>query len=241
MNGLQGKNAIVTGGARGLGAATCKMLVDEGANVICGDVREDEARRIAEALAGGPGRCVPERLDVLDDDSIASVIERARAEFGGLDILVNDAAVDYTLPVEELTPAQWDHEIGVNLRGPFVASQLAYTIMRGQGSGSIVNICSTASKRAWPNASPYHASKWGLLGFSHALHSEARQHGVKVTAIVTGGMRTPFLLERFPDLDLTTLQDPANVAHAIRFALTQPEGCVIPELMVLPMRETSWP
>jgi short-subunit dehydrogenase len=79
------------------------------------------------------------------------------------------------------------------------------------------------------------------LGFSHALHVEARPHRVKVTALVAGGMRTPFLLDRFPDIDVEVLQDPHNVAETVRFILTQPAETVIPEVMVLPMRETSWP
>ena len=78
--------------------------------------------------------------------------------------------------------------------------------------GHIVNIASTAAKRAWANASAYHASKWGLLGFSHALHVEARAFQVKVTAVVSGGMRTPFLLDRFPDIDVENLQEPDHVA-----------------------------
>jgi NADP-dependent 3-hydroxy acid dehydrogenase YdfG len=113
--------------------------------------------------------------------------------------------------------------------------------MKEQGSGHIVNIISTAAKRTWANASAYHASKWGLLGFSHALHVEARPHGVKTTAVVAGGMRTPFLLDRFPDIDVDTLQDPRNVADTVRFILTQPAETVIPEVMVIPMTETSWP
>src|SRR5437762_14277056 len=120
-------------------------------------------------------------------------------------------------------------------------SKLALGPMRRQGRGHIVNIVSTAAKRAWPNASAYHASKWGLLGFSHALHVEAREHNVKVTAVVAGGMRTPFLLDRFPDIDLGTLQDPRNVAETIRYVLSQPGESVIPEVIVLPLRETSWP
>ena len=107
--------------------------------------------------------------------------------------------------------------------------------------GHIVNVASTASKRAWPNASAYHATKWGLLGLSHALHAELRPRGIKVSAVVAGGMRTPFLLDRFPDIDPKVLQDPMNVARAIRFILTQPEEAVVPEMMVIPMRETSWP
>ena len=113
--------------------------------------------------------------------------------------------------------------------------------MRRGGSGHIVNIASTAAKRAWPNASAYHASKWGLLGFSHALHAELRPHRIKVCAVIAGGMETPFLLERFPDLDRSTLQDPANVAQTIRHVLLQPEGTAISEVMVIPVRESSWP
>jgi short-subunit dehydrogenase len=104
-----------------------------------------------------------------------------------------------------------------------------------------VNITSTAAKRAWENASAYHATKWGLLGLSHALHTEARREGIKVTAVIAGGMRTPFLFDRFPDLDPGLLQDPRNVAETIRFVLSLPDESVIPEITVLPMRETSWP
>jgi short-subunit dehydrogenase len=100
---------------------------------------------------------------------------------------------------------------------------------------------STAALRAWANASAYHASKWGLLGLSHALHVEGRPHGIKVTAVIAGGMRTPFLMDRFPDIDPDLLQDPRNVAETVRHVLTVPRESVIPEVMVLPMRETSWP
>lgn len=241
MTQLEGKTAIVTGGARGLGAAISRMLVAEGATVLAGDVRDDELAHLAESMPAGPGRLIPTHLDVLDEASVKAICAKAGNGYGPLEILVNNAAVDYCEGVDQLTLEQWDHELGVNLRGPFMMAQQAYGLMKEQGCGSIVNICSTASKRTWPNASAYHASKWGLLGFSHALHTEARQQGVKVTAIVTGGMRTPFLLDRFPDIDISTLQDASNVANAVRFALTQPEDSVIPELTVIPMRETSWP
>jgi NADP-dependent 3-hydroxy acid dehydrogenase YdfG len=120
-------------------------------------------------------------------------------------------------------------------------SRAVLPVLKRRGRGHIVNIVSTAAKRAWANASAYHASKWGLLGLSHALHVEARPHNVKVTAVIAGGMRTPFLLDRFPDLDPGVLQDPRNVAETVRFVLTQPDETVIPEVLVLPMRETSWP
>jgi NAD(P)-dependent dehydrogenase (short-subunit alcohol dehydrogenase family) len=155
--------------------------------------------------------------------------------------LVNNAGTDITLSVEELTIEDWDRVMNVNLRAPFVLSKFILPLMKQQGSGHIVNIASTAAKRAWANASAYHASKWGLMGLSHALHVEGRPHGVKVTAVVAGGMRTPFLLDRFPDIDPNVLQDPKNVADTVRYVLMQPAETVISEIMVIPMRETSWP
>ena len=113
--------------------------------------------------------------------------------------------------------------------------------MKRQRRGHIVNVTSTAAKRAWPNASAYHASKWGLLGLSHALHAELRPHGVRVCAVIAGGMRTPFLLDRFPDLDPARLQDPENVAQTVKHVLLQPEGTAIAEVVVVPTQETSWP
>jgi len=104
-----------------------------------------------------------------------------------------------------------------------------------------VNVASTAAKRGWADASAYHASTWGFLGLSYALHAEPRAQDVRVTAVIAGGMRTPFLLERFPDLDPSRLQDPPHVARAVRFALTQPRESVVAEIALLPVQETSWP
>lgn len=231
---LEDKTVLVTGGARGLGAAICRELARAGAKLVVADLNRQGAQAVAESL---PGEARAVKLDVANERDAAAVLDRV----GRLDVLVNNAAVDFTLPVDELTLAQWDAVINVNLRGPFVMAKHAAAAMKRQGGGHIVNIASTASKRAWPNASAYHASKWGLLGLSHALHAELRPHRIKVSAVVAGGMRTPFLLERFPDIDPGVLQDPANVAATIRYLLTLPDETVIPEVMVLPMRESSWP
>jgi NAD(P)-dependent dehydrogenase (short-subunit alcohol dehydrogenase family) len=244
---LQGKVAFVTGGGQGLGAAICRALSAAGAQVVVADLRLERARAVTADLGG---TCSAAQVDVGDEGQVRQALEQAAARHGSLDILVNNAGIDFTLALEELSAEQWDAVIRTNLRGPFLASKHAAAIMRrqaegGQGpdacKGHIVNIASTAAKRAWPNASAYHASKWGLLGFSHALHAELRLQGIKVSAVVAGGMRTPFLLDRFPDLDPGVLQDPANVAATIVFLLMQPAETVIPEVMVIPMRESSWP
>lgn len=235
---LEGMRVLITGGARGLGAATGHALARAGATVVIGDLNAEGARTLAAEL-GAQASHVP--LDVGDAAQVAAAIATVQDRLGGLDAVINNAAIDFTLSLEELSIAQWDAVTRVNLRGPFLVSKHAAALMARQGRGHIVNIASTASKRTWANAAAYHATKWGLLGLSHALHAELRPRGIKVTAVVAGGMRTPFLLDRFPDIDHGLLQDPANVAETICFVLGMPGESVVPEIMVLPMRESSWP
>jgi NAD(P)-dependent dehydrogenase (short-subunit alcohol dehydrogenase family) len=238
---LVGRVALVTGGGRGLGEAICRTLSASGASVLAADIREDLAEALARQLREGGNHAKALHLDVGDQDATEQAVRQIVAEHGRLDFLVNNAGTDVTVPLEELRVADWDRVLRTNLRGPFLLSKAVFPVMKEQGRGHIVNVVSTAAKRTWANATAYHASKWGLLGFSHALHVEARKHNIKITAVISGGMRTPFILERFPEVDPGVLQDPKNVAETIRFVLTQPEETVIPEVMVLPMRETSWP
>ncbi|WP_027482168.1 SDR family oxidoreductase [Deinococcus pimensis] len=238
---LTGQTALVTGGGSGLGAEICRVLAESGAHVVAADIDTTKADALARELTEAGGSVETAALDVRDEAAARALVDDLRARHGRLDILINNAGTDKTVSVEELSVEDFDRVVAVNLRAPFVLSKAALPVMREQGSGYIVNIVSTAAKRAWANASAYHASKWGLLGLSHALHVEARPMGVKVTALLAGGMRTPFILDRFPDTPLENLQDPRNVALTIRFLLTQPAETVIPELMVVPMTETSWP
>ncbi|MGI8554521.1 MAG: SDR family oxidoreductase [Dehalococcoidia bacterium] len=240
MKELKGAIALVTVRGSGLGRAVCKTLAAAEVIVITADIRlelaEETIRELGPSAAG-----LPLRLDVACEEQAKEAIEQILSRYGRLDILVNNAGIDVTVPIEELSVAEWNRIIGVNLSGPFIMSKYALPQMKNQGQGHIANIISTAAKRAWANAAADHASKWGLLGMIHAFHVEARPHNMKVTAVINGGMRTPFLLDRLPDIAPNVLQDPANVAETIRFVLTQPDETVIPEVMVLPMRETSWP
>jgi NAD(P)-dependent dehydrogenase (short-subunit alcohol dehydrogenase family) len=241
MHDLKGRVALVTGGGRGLGENVCRTLAEAGITVAVADLRPELAEKVAAELRGSGREAQALQLDVGDEGQATRALDRVLDRHGRLDILINNAGTDVTLPIEELAIADWDRVLRTNLRGPFLLSRQAFPIMRRQAQGHIVNVVSTAAKRTWANASAYHASKWGLLGLSHALHVEGRKHNIKVTAVISGGMRTGFILERFPEVDPGVLQDPRNVAETIRFVLQQPEETVIPEIMVLPMRETSWP
>lgn len=246
---LHGQAIVITGGARGLGAAIAQVLGEEGAQLVIADLALERAQDRVAVLAESGIKALAMPLDVGDEEQVQQVIAATRERYGRLDAVVNNAAIDITVPISELTSTDWERVVQTNLTGPFLMAKHAAAAMgaktaeggSGAGGGHIVNIASTGSKRAWPNAAAYHATKWGLLGLSHALHAELRPQGIKVTAVVAGGMRTPFLLDRFPDIDPAVLQDPLNVARAVRFVLTQPEETVVPEITVLPMRETSWP
>ncbi len=158
---------------------------------------------------------------------------------------MNSAGIDYTVPVDEMSVEQWDRVIAVNLRGPFLVSKAALPVMKRQGGGHIVNIASTAATRAWANAAAYHASKWGLLGFSRSLGVEGRPYNIRVTTIIPGGMRTRFfdrfLEQGIPLPDERDLQDPAHVAQVILFAVKLPGESVMQEVIVTPPTEPSWP
>ncbi|MCY1069249.1 SDR family NAD(P)-dependent oxidoreductase [Nannocystis sp. RBIL2] len=238
---LADKIVLVTGGGSGLGAEIGRTLAAAGAHVIAADIQTGPLARLVAEVRDLGGRIEAAELDVRDAEAGQALIDAIVARHGRLDVLVNNAGTDKTLAVDELSVDDIDRVLAVNLRGPFVLSRAAFPRLRAQGGGYIVNIVSTAAKRAWQNASAYHASKWGLLGLSHALHVEGRPFGIKVTALLAGGMRTPFILDRFPDTPITNLQDPRNVAETIRFLLAMPGESVVPELMVVPMRETSWP
>lgn len=244
MLSLEQKTVLVTGAGSGLGAALARCLHAAGARVVLADLDGARAARVAREIDADGAHTLVVAADVADESAARALIEQTLARFGALDVLVNNAGTDVTASIDELGIEDWDRVIRTNLRAPFLLSKLALPALRasdaGQG-GQIVNIASTAARRTWPNASAYHASKFGLVGLSHALHAELRSQGVRVSTVVAGGMRTPFLLDRFPDLDPARLQDPANVAETIRFLLTVPRESVIPEVMVLPLQETSWP
>ncbi|SCY31111.1 NADP-dependent 3-hydroxy acid dehydrogenase YdfG [Nitrosospira sp. Nl5] len=238
---VKDKVVIVTGAGQGLGEAIASTLGAAGAIVCTCDIKEVQVKNVTSAINDAGGSACSYVLDVRKEDDIRRTVDNILAEHGRIDVLINNAGTDTTLSIEDISIADWDRVVDVNLRGAFLLSKAVYPIMKRQGKGHIVNIASTAAKRVWTEATAYHASKWGLLGFSHALHAEGRRDNIKVTAVVAGGMRTPFIMERFPDTDPNVLQDPKNVAETVHFVLTQPDETVIPEVMVLPMRETSWP
>jgi NAD(P)-dependent dehydrogenase (short-subunit alcohol dehydrogenase family) len=244
-NVLNNKVVLVTGAGSGLGEATARAFAVAGCAVACIDINQQAAQRVSHDLESQDSKSIAISCDVSNAEAVLRTVQIVHERFGRLDIVVNCAAVDHTLSVEEMTVEQWDAVIGVNLRGPFLFAKAALPIMREQHSGHIINIASTAATRAWANASAYHASKWGLVGFSRGLGVEGRPDGIRVTTIIPGGMRTHFF-DRFteqgiPMPDQQNLQEPANVAEVIVFAAQVPPESALQEVIITPLTETSWP
>jgi NAD(P)-dependent dehydrogenase (short-subunit alcohol dehydrogenase family) len=242
---LKGKVVLVTGAGSGLGEATARAFADEGCVVVWVDINQAEAERVSRSLQerGVHSRAIT--CDVSNAEAVWSTVQATGEQFGRLDIVVNCAAIDHTLSVAEMTVEQWDQVISVNLRGPFLFAKAALPLMRQQHAGHIINIASTAATRAWANAAAYHASKWGLIGFSRGLGVEGRADGIRVTTIIPGGMRTHFF-DRFREQGIPlpeerNLQDPANVAATIVFAARVPAESAVQEVIITPVTETSWP
>ena len=242
---LTGQVAIITGAGSGLGEATSHALADAGAVAVCVDLRGDSAERVATEICTQGTRAIALAADICREDQVQAICDRVAGDYGRIDILVNNAAIDHTVSVEEMSVAQWDQVIAVNLRGPFLLSKAVLPIMKRQRRGHIVNVASTAAKRAWGQAAAYHASKWGLVGFTRGLGVEGRPHNIKASVVVPGGMRTHFF-DRFAGTDIPLpspdkLQDPREVAELITFIVTRPDGSVIQEAIMTPLLETSWP
>ncbi|ORT55974.1 SDR family oxidoreductase [Streptomyces sp. CB03238] len=240
---LGGRQALVTGGARGLGASITRALAGAGASVLVADVRKEQARELCEEL-GRDGRDVRfVEMDVRDAEAVAGVFRELEEDGQHVDVLVNNAAVDVSKPIEHLTAEEVTRVVTTNLLGPMYLCLESYRRMVARGGGRIVNILSTASNRTWTEAGPYAAGKSGLRAFTHTLFQEAQRDcpGIGVTGIIAGGMETPFILERFPDADVSMLQSPDIVADTVLYALSVPEGSVVPELVVVPRKEPSWP
>lgn len=185
---LQGKRAVVTAGAEGIGRAITETLVKAGARVHICDVDEAKLQAAAQALPG-LGTTL---ADVAEPADVDRLFDEALGAMGGLDILVNNAGIaGPTGPVDEIDYEGWRRCIAVDLDGPFLCARRAVPAIRAAGGGSIVNISSTAGLFGFPNRSPYAAAKWGVIGFTKTLAMEHGPDGIRVNAICPGSVSGP--------------------------------------------------
>ena len=187
-NRLEGRVAIITGAARGQGAATARIFAGEGAKVVVADVLEPEGKAVAAEI--GPAAAFS-RLDVTNEDNWSSVVADAERRWGRVDTLINNAGVVHPAAITELKKSDFERVLGINLIGAWLGIKSVAPGMCKRGSGVIVNICSTAGLWGMNGLAAYSSSKWGLRGLTKTAAMELGLKGVRVNAIFPGGVNTP--------------------------------------------------
>lgn len=190
---LSGKVALVTGAARGIGASTAELLAEAGASVVLGDVLGDALHATAARIAAKGHRAKAVLQDVTDEAGWESVIEDTVREFGGLDVLVNNAGIQHTARIEEFPAAKWNAILAINLSSAFFTAQSALPAMRARGWGRIVNVASVHGLVASPMKSAYVAAKHGLVGLTKVIALETAGSGITANAICPGWVLTPLV------------------------------------------------
>ncbi|MBK9714942.1 MAG: L-iditol 2-dehydrogenase [Kouleothrix sp.] len=190
---LQGKVAIVTGGASGMGKAICLRYAKEGASVVVADMNLAGAQKVAEEISGSGGKAVAAQVDVRNQQQVQAMVDTAVREFGGLDILVNNAGVGKIIPFFETTEKDWDFMFDINCKGLLWCSQAAAKVMVEQGrGGKIVNLASQAGRRGESLVLAYCASKACVISMNQSIALALAPHKINVNAIAPGIVDTPF-------------------------------------------------
>jgi 3-oxoacyl-[acyl-carrier protein] reductase len=193
---LDGKIAVVTGGARGIGGQIATAFAAEGADVVIADVLDAAAAApVLSSIAGSGRRHLLVRTDVSDEQQVRAMVEAAVAEFGRVDILVNDAGIFSQSHFVDLDVAEWDRVISVNLRGVFLCTRFVLPGMLERKSGKIINIASQLGQIGGIEMVHYSASKAGVIGLTKALAREVSAQGIHVNAIAPGPILTDMMTE----------------------------------------------
>lgn len=225
MNRLEGKVAIVTGAARGLGRGIVERLASEGAVVVVTDVNAEGAQQTATELGGS---AVGLGCDVSDYDSVAAMVSDVKDRFGRIDVLVNNAGWDKAAPFLDLDQELWPRIIGINLFGVLNTSKAVLPIMAEQGSGSVVNISSDAGRVGSSGEAVYSAAKGGVIAFTKSMAREMARKQVRVNVVCPGPSDTQLFAEFAGDNDklrealtkaipLRRLGQPEDVAGAVAY------------------------
>jgi NAD(P)-dependent dehydrogenase (short-subunit alcohol dehydrogenase family) len=211
---LDGKVAIVTGASSGIGKVIAEVFASEGAAVVAASRQRATGEPVAAEIVRRGGRALFVPCDVGRESDVGELFRIAEAEFGVIDVLVNNAGVNFVKPFEETEIEEWDHVINTDLRGAFLCTRLAVRAMLRQGAGSIINITSVHTVASLAGAAPYDAAKWGMVGMTKALAVEFAARNIRVNALSPGLIDTNIwsdIQAAAPDIDQCMAYWRANI------------------------------
>ena len=231
---LRNQVALITGGGRGIGQATAWALARRGAHVVVASRSASELQATVAEIQSAGLSASARVLDVVDEAEVEAVFAAIAADFGRLDILVNNAAILLSGAFADMALADWDRVLAVNLRGAVLCARQAFRLMATQG-GSIVNVSSLggiAGTEKFPGYAAYTVSKFAVTGLTEALAAEGRAHNIRVNGVAPGAVDTAMLHQAAPHLRTRT--GPADVAKTIAFLCDPAEsGCMSGAMLVI--------
>lgn len=246
---FEGKVVAVTGAASGIGRATAQAFAGEGASVVVADVNGDGAEQIAKDIVTGGGRAVGVRTDVTDAQDAEAMVRRAVEEFGGLDVLVNNAGVEWGGTVESTPEQEWDHVMAVNVKGGFLCSKYAVPEIRRRGGGVILFTASVAGIQGVTGQAVYSASKAAVANLARSMALDHARDNIRVNYVCPGGTRTAMIetiMEQLPELAKVLedtvrrlvplggrLADPGEIANAFVFLASDEAGFISGQALVV--------
>ena len=239
---LQGKVALISGAARGMGAVEARMLAAEGAAVVVADLLDEAGQAVAAEIAESGGQALYVHLDVTDEAAWQRAVEAATGRFGKLDVLVNNAGIVRTERVLETTERIWDEVMSVNAKGVFLGTKAAIPAMRAAGGGSIVNISSSAGLTGSTQNAAYHASKGAVRIFTKAAAIQYAQYNIRVNSVHPGMIDTDMLAasrvgdvleQRLSVTPLARIGRPEEIAYGVLYLASDESSFVTGSELVI--------
>jgi 3-oxoacyl-[acyl-carrier protein] reductase len=232
---LAGRVALVTGAARGIGAAAARHLAAAGASVMVADSDEEAAAGTAGGIRAAGGTAEPARCDVRDFAQVSAACERAARRFGAVDLLVANAGVGDYASMSAGDPVRWQALLDVNVMGVVHAVRAVLPGMKERRCGDVIIMASIAGRESWAGEPVYIASKHALVGLGSSLRKECASHGVRVTLVEPAIVDTPLVrstADGRAELEAFAALAPDDVARAVVFAACQPPGVCVSELVI---------
>ncbi len=239
---MDGRIVAVTGASSGIGEAVALACVAAGASVSLAARREDRINALSERIRGEGGAALAVTADVGEEDQAREFVARTASEFGRIDALVNNAGVMLLGPIEQADTEEWRRMIHVNVFGVLYCTHAALPLMREQGGGHIVNVSSVAGRFARAGSGVYNLTKFGVGAFSEALRQEGVASGIRVTLIEPGAVATELVGHNRPEVleimakafEGVVPLSSEDIANAVTYALSQPPGVSVNEILVRP-------
>jgi NADP-dependent 3-hydroxy acid dehydrogenase YdfG len=244
-NSMEGKVVVITGASSGLGAATARLLSEQGALLALGARRKDRIDALADELSSELGKTIAVQMDVTQRDQVKSLVDTAVKEYGRIDVMINNAGLMPQSLLESLKVDDWDRMIDVNIKGVLYGIAAALPYMKEQKAGHIINVSSVAGHKVGPGGAVYSATKHAVRALSEGLRQEVKPYNIRTTVISPGVVATelpdsvtdPAVIGRIQKLYKEIAIPADSFARTVAFAISQPDDVDINEILFRPTRQ----